>query len=223
MQFQARTIVAVACLAIASAQAAPPSRSAAAEAFDVAQHDFDQFVQHQLSARANAGVDGLPLDVADLNELKRARVVYGFPIYTVNPQALVAGTRAMQGLTEATEQFRFVIAAGGRAIGMATVEKHNGHYETVAYGAAVLAKDVDTLMTRHGNADKSNLRFVRVYQAQSDLLEVKDAHDGRVRYAPLHSARESLRMAAPGDDLVEEADILQPLRAAVKANLDATH
>jgi hypothetical protein len=217
MHFKAKTVLATACLAVASAHAAPPARDAVAEAFKVAQRDFDKFVEHQLS---KPGIDGLPFDVADQKELKRARISYGFPIYTVNPDELVAGKRGMQGLTQATGQFRFVIAAGGKAVGLATVEKRNGQYETVAYGAAVLARDVDALMARHGNADKSNLRFVRVFQARSDVLEVKDANNGHTRYAPLHSARESLRMA---DSLVEEADLLQPLRSAVKANLNASH
>lgn len=217
MHFKAKTVLAAACLAMASAHAAPPAKGATAEAFKVAQRDFDQFVQHQLT---KGSIEGLPLDVTDQKELKRARISYGFPVYTVNPNELVAGKRGLQGLTEATGQFRFVIAAGSKAIGMVTVEQRNGQYETVAYGAAVLAKDVDALMTRHGNAEKSNLRFVRVFQARSDVLEVKDASNGHTRYAPLHSARESLRVA---DTLVEESDLLQPLRAAVKANLNASH
>jgi hypothetical protein len=79
------------------------------------------------------------------------------------------------------------------------------------------------LMNRHGNADKSNLRFVRIFQARSDLIEVTDPRDGRTRYAPLHSARESLKLAAPDSALVDEAELLQPLRAAVKTNLDTPH
>jgi hypothetical protein len=189
-----------------------------------AQRDFKQFVQHQLGKEAGTTPAQLPFDVADLNELRQAHIAYGFPVYTVDPQDLLSGQRGMQSATVATNQWRFVIAAQGHPIGLATVEYRQGHYETVAYGAAVLAKDVDALMSVHGNADKSNLRFVRVYQAQSDVLEVRSQTDGRTRYAPLHSARASLQLAKTADaDLMEEADLLPSLRTAVKANIDAAH
>ncbi|UUZ46708.1 hypothetical protein LP420_22785 [Massilia sp. B-10] len=57
----------------------------------------------------------------------------------------------------------------------------------------MLSKDVDAMASFHGNADKSNLRFMRIYQARSDFLEVV-GQDGRARFAPLHSARESLML-----------------------------
>ncbi|UUZ52305.1 hypothetical protein LP419_22260 [Massilia sp. H-1] len=89
----------------------------------------------------------------------------------------------------------------------------------------MLSKDVDAMASFHGNADKSNLRFMRIYQARSDFLEVV-GQDGRARFAPLHSARESLMLktaprkrARPSDDLLDEPDFIQPLRSAVKLNM----
>lgn len=208
---------------------AVPKRAAAA-ALAAAQRDFAQFVTHQLQVRGTSGTPSdFPLEINDMQNLKEAKIGYGFQIYTVDPNELLAGRGSMKQMAKATGQWRFVILLNQRPIGMATLELNNGNYETVAYGAAVLAKDVDATMGYYGNAERSNVRFVRIFQARSDLLEVVGRDDGRTRYAPLHSARESLMMqqrsnkdGKTGDGLLDEAELLQPLRSAVKQNMDAS-
>jgi len=199
-------------------------KRATADAQAAAQRDFAQFAAHQMQIRGGGAPTDFPLEIADLQDLKDAVVGYGFPVYTVDPAELVAGRSAMQGMVKPTAQWRFVITLHDRPIGMATVERNNGRYETVAYGGAILAKDVDAVMGVHANADKSNLRFVRIYQARSDFLEVA-GQDGRARFAPLHSARESLllkqRTGKAASDLLDETEFMQPLRSAVKLNMAA--
>lgn len=222
----------LACLPpAASAQAmqgAPQAaRQLTAQALAAAQRDLAQFAAHQLQVRRGGVPMDFPLEISDLQDLKDATISYGFPVFTIDPPELLAGRGSMQAMARQTPQWRFVIALRGRPIGMATVERNQGKFETVAYGAAVLAKDVDAMMSFHGNADKSNVRFVRIYQARADLLEVV-GQDGRARFAPLHSARESLllqqRASKDGkraDELMEESDLLQPLRGVVKLNMAA--
>lgn len=235
----AATLLAASGLAFASPQAFAQSANASAaqpmapkramaEAMSAAQRDFAQFAAHQLQTRGGGAPIDFPLEISDLQELKDARIEYGFAMHTIDPTDLIAGRSSMQRMAKPINQWRFVITLHDRAIGMATVERNNGRFETVAYGAAVLAKDVDALAGMHGNADKSNLRFVRIYQARSDLLEVVAA-DGRAKFAPMHSARESLllqqRASKDGkraDSLLDESELLQPLRAAVKQNLEAS-
>jgi hypothetical protein len=212
----------------ANVQQVAPQR-ALAEALSTAQRDFAQFAAHQLQSRGGGAPIDFPLEISDLQELKEAVIAYGFAVHTIDPAELIAGHSSMQRMAKPTNQWRFVITVGHRPIGMATVERNNGRFETVSYGAAVLAKDVDAVAGLHGNADKSNLRFVRIYQARSDLLEVV-ATDGRARFAPLHSARESLLLQQrsnksgkqQADTLLDEADFVQALRAAVKQNLAAS-
>ena len=229
-------LLGAACLSMASpaATAQHPGgqqvnllKRATADALAAAQGDFTRFAAHQLQLRGGGAPADFPLDINDLDDLKQAVVSYGFPVYTVDPVDLVAGRSAMQGLMKPGAQWRFVITLHGKPIGMATVERNNGRYETVAYGASVLSKDLDAVAGYHGNADKSNLRLVRIYQARADFIEVT-GQDGRARFAPLHSARESLMLkqragkgGKPVDDLLDEADIAQPLRAAVKLNMAA--
>ena len=191
-----------------------------------AQRDLTRFIA-QMQTRQGAGE--LPFDVASAKDLKNASIGYGFAVYTVDPADLLAGRGSMQQMTKPTGQWRFVVMLDKKPIGLVTVEQNKGKFETTAFGGAVLARDVDAMMTQHGNADRSNLRFVRIYQARADLLEVSGQTDGTVRFAPLHSARQSLSAegstqataATPASTLVDEADLLTPLRAAVKSNLDA--
>jgi hypothetical protein len=107
-----------------------------------------------------------------------------------------------------------------------------GKWSTVSYGAATLSKDVDAMMGFHANTERSNVRFIRIFQAQSDFLEVVSPRDGKARFAPLHSARHSLMLQQraaragngagnPNDGLSDPAEFLEPLRAAVKTNMDS--
>jgi hypothetical protein len=191
-----------------------------------ARRDLARFIAQQLQPGQGNKLADLPFDVANLADLKDAVIGYGFAVHTVDPADLLAGRGSMQQMTRATGQWRFVVMLDNKPIGLVTVEKNQGRFETTAYCGAVLAKDIDALMNQHGNAERSNVRFVRIYQARADLLEVSGQNDGTVRFAPLHSARQSLGMqgtseAKASQALVDEADLLTPLRAAVKSNLDA--
>ena len=219
-----------ALLAGLSLAMAPPPASAQMRAPDpalaAAQRDFARFVAHQLQRKEQAPAQ-FPLDIRNAGELKEARIDYGFPVNTIDPQKLLAGRETMRAMAKPVNQWRFVITRKQQAIGLATVEKINGSYQTVAYGAAVLAKDLDAAANNYGNVDKSNLRLVRIYQARSDFLEVA-SQDGRGRFLPLHSARQSLDMpqgtrkeGAQGPGRLDETDITEPLRSAVKQNLGA--
>ncbi|WP_426212234.1 hypothetical protein [Massilia sp. TWP1-3-3] len=126
------------------------NKSAATQALAAAQRDLAQFVAHQLARRGAAPGD-FPLAVTDMQALKDARIAYGFSVYTIDPSDLLAGRNTMRGMARQVNEWRFVVTLNQQAIGLATVEKNNGRYETVAYGAAVLAKDLDAAAGRFGN------------------------------------------------------------------------
>lgn len=196
------------------------------DATSAAKRDFAQFVQYQVQNHAGIAPQGFPLEVTDVQDLKDARIAYGFPVYTIDPADLISGRSEMKTMAKPTGIWRFVITLNQQPIGLATVEQVNGRWETVAYGATVLAKDLDASMGAYANKDRSNVRVLRIYQAQSDFLEVSSAQDGAVRFAPLHSARLSLLMQRPDgvtdgrNGLLEASELLEPLRAAVKQNLN---
>ncbi len=209
-----------------SAVAASPEQANLVRA--AAQQDFARFVQFNVEGRNGTSPRGFPLDIADVQDLKDAKLAYGFPIYTIKPNDIVAGRGDLHSMTQPTGEWRFVITAHETPIGMATLQQVNGRWKITSYGAAVLAKDVDAVLALHANADRSNVRFVRIFQAQSDFLEVTSPLDAHTRYAPLHSARQSLLIQQRNEKsgnppanngLLEQADFIDSLRASVNRNM----
>lgn len=192
-------------------QAHEPAAAAAAA------HDLARFVKHHQKAHADGLPKGFPLAIDKVADLASVRLGRGFAVYTVDP-ADIAAADDLSAAARPTGQWRFVVRAGSRPVGLVTVQQVDGRWQAVSYGAATLAEDVETAMRQHGNADRSNLRFVRVFQARSDFLEVHSAADGRARLAPLFSARESLGMPQRAMPM-EQSEVLPSLRAAVAANL----
>lgn len=214
-------------LAQASVNAATVPSEQANIVLTAAQRDFARFVQFNTHERSGALPSGFPLDVADVQDLEGAKLAYGFPIYTVKPNDIMAGND-LRSMAQPTGEWRFVITAHETPIGMATLQQVNGRWKITSYGAAVLAKDVDATFSLHANADRSNVRFVRIFQAQSDFLEVTSPLDAHTRYAPLRSARQSLLIQQRNEKagnplanngLLEQSDFMDALRASVKSNM----
>ena len=182
-----------------------------------AAQDLARFVKHQQKTHADGLPKGFPFAVGSVGELASARLGRGFAVYTVDP-ADVASASDLSTVAKPTGTWRFVVRSGGRPVGLATVEQVDGQWKVVSYGGALLAQEIDAQMRQHGNAEHSNLRFIRIFQARSDFLEVESGSGGPARVAPLVSARQSLRLPERAS-LVDQAEVMPSLRAAVAANL----
>jgi len=203
------------------AQTAPASQAQVqlqeTAASSAAAQDLARFAQHHQKVHADALPKGFPLAVDSVADLARLRLGRGFAVYTVDPADITSGSD-LSSAAKPTGQWRFVVRLGSRPVGLVTVDQVKGQWQAVSYGGAGLAEDVDAKMRQHGTPDRSNLRFVRIFQAHSDFLEVVSPADGHARLAPLVSARVSLGMPAL-DQLLEQGDVLPSLRAAVAANV----
>lgn len=188
-----------------------------AAAATAAAQDLARFVKHHQSAHPDGLPKGFPLAVGTTADLASARLGRGFAVYTVDP-ADVAANDDLSTVAHPTGTWRFVVRVGSHPVGLVTVVQANGQWQVVSYGGAELADDVEKAMRAHGNADRSNVRFIRIFQARADFLEVQSDTDGQARLAPLVSARQSLRIPAAAQAL-EQAAVLPSLRAAVTANL----
>ena len=212
---------------IFGASAALSAQNLAPGVASAAQRDFGQFVQYNLQKRAGTLPAHFPLDITDIQDLKDARLGFGFPVYTIDPKDLLQGRGDLRSMTRPTGEWRHLITLHDRPIGMATLVQTNGQWHISAYSGAVLAQEIDAAIGAHGNAQRSNVRFVRVYQAMSDLLEVVSPGDNHARYMPLQSARQMLLAqqrsgATVNAGLLEQADILEPMRASVKTNMETS-
>ena len=196
-----------------------------------AQREFKNYV----NALSKADLSDTPLQLSKISDLKNAKLAYGFEVFTINPEDILDGRRELKTIVQGTGTWRFVIKVDGMAVGLMTVEKINGKWEASSFGGANLAKDVDSKMDMYSNADRSNMRFVRVFQAQADFMEISKASEGTVQFSPLKSAQvnlnlsekavasssaKGLSMMSQKSELLDSRELLEPLRASVKRHLN---
>lgn len=163
--------------------------------------------------------DGFPFDINDISELKNAKLGMGFEVHTAHPQTLLAGGRPFEQMLMGTGIWNFVVLVDGYPTALLEMEKVHGKWQVNGAGGSKLAQDVH--LTTQQNAGRNAFRFVRIYQATADFLEVKDI-EGKSRFAPLLAARQSLRM--PANSALEQAaptsvDVLPTLQGAVREHL----
>ena len=204
------------------------SQLARSQAQLAAQQGLAEYQQGKLQAYAGLAPDNMAFDVSSMEELLQARIGHGFEIHTIKPQDVAGGRTDLSGMATPTGSWRFVVQVGDKPIGLVTVELMDGRWQAVSFGGAGLAREYEAVRVAHGNSDGSNLRFIRVYQAQSDLLEVISTNDGKARFAAMKSAQESLlrfglNKAQPDAGLFDASQLMQSLRAAVSKNLDVQH
>jgi len=228
--------------AIASAALRPSviDHSDRAGAQVAAERGLAEYVQrkqrHAGAGRAKA------LATEGTDDLARARIAGGFEVHTIAPDDMLAGRGELRQMAKGSGVWRFFAKIDGKPVGLVTVQRMDGRWQAVSFGATGLAQELAPLMERHGKLGAANLRFIRIHQAQTDLLEVVSPTDQRARYAPLASARHALgnelpkvamgaaaatldgaepAVATPASApaLLDTYELLEPLRAAVKRGL----
>lgn len=168
------------------------------------------------ASSAGSGIDRIFGAGAD-RALSHAAIGDGFEIFLVDPRALLSGKHLAQSVYGSGE-WRFVVVANGKGIGLITVAVMNGKWTMVEAGAHDLAGEIAPIAQRYEQRlPNARLRFVRSPQAVADFIEVSapgsdDAASAPV-YVPLASAR---AMLAPA-----EAHLLAPDAALSDAQLHA--
>ncbi len=194
-----------------------------------AQAAAEQGLAEYVERKQQHGSDGeSALDVAKPADLSKARIAGGFEVNTIAPSAIASGRGDMRSMTQATGIWRFFVKVGSKPVGLITVERVDGNWKAVSFGGSGLSQELSDLVAEHGAANGANLRYIRVYQAQSDLLEVVSPTDLQTRYALLGSARDSLKAEIEattgvkaekdGNRLREAYELMQPLRNVVRRN-----
>lgn len=174
--------------------------------------------------------DGFPFEVNDLSELNRATLGLGFEIHSAHPKQILAGSTTLEKMVAGNGIWHFIVLVDGNPVALLEMHKIQGKWEAIGAGGAQLAQDVQLAANQH--AGTSAFRFVRIYQATADLIEVRDAQ-ASAQYVPLIAARKNLRMAAPASTngvaavassnatLHSGNDVLPALQAAIRQNLPA--
>lgn len=164
--------------------------------------------------------EGFPFDISDISELKNATLGLGFEVYSAHPQTLLAGGRPFDQMLMGTGVWNFVVLVDNNPVALLELEKMNGKWQVNGAGAAKLAQDLH--VSTQNFAGKNAFRFIRIYQATADFMEVKDM-EGRARFAPLLAARQSLRSTQAVNTetpLAASQDVLPALQNAVRNHLE---
>lgn len=160
--------------------------------------------------------------VNSFNSLQSATVDFGFRVNTIDPMRLKnPGNDLLCRMISPTPSWRFLVLSGGEPIGLITVEFIDGQWQAVSAGAAELALEVFKVKSAWPQEGGYDLRFVRVFQATSDLIEVSRGQGDVIGYVPLKAARVSLQMNQPDvnpTSLMYDSELIFPLGELVKQN-----
>lgn len=131
----------------------------------------------------------------------------GFPIYTVEGDKLLKrggdGTHSMRHLVTPTKEWYFMINADNRAVAMLFVGEINGEWQVTGIGHSGIANEMDEMLAIWNKEKGYAFRFVRIYEARSDFLEVYESESDLLNkadptgYAPFLSARVALSLSDP--------------------------
>lgn len=185
---------------------------------------FIGFSAVSLSAETTPSVEVLAAaqqGLIDFPGLNGASLQQGFQVYTVLPAALMTCSD-LGAVTVPTEQWRFIVVSGGQPLGLLTVAQMEGHWQAVSMGGAGLATEMNRVMKTWPTEKGYNFRFVRLYQAMTDLVEISHVNDSqKLGYVPMTSARASLGIQgefAP-EVMLNDSQIITPLRDVVAKNI----
>ncbi len=157
-------------------------------------------------------------------DVDNAELGEGFQVFTIQPDKLLdeSSSQELSDLVIPTSQWQFLILAKGNAKALLTVDLVNGKWTPVSIGSAGLARQLSDLLTAWPAASGYRYRLVRVYQAQSDFIELSQAGK-KIGILPLTSllaaTKKGERKAFNPRDLRNPKEVLSELRPVVRENM----
>jgi hypothetical protein len=204
---------------LSEAQASPQRQAALTGLRNLASH---------LSMPSLAGAGNRIFNIDDYRALREATIGNGFEMYLVDPRALLSGKRLDESLYGSGE-WRFVVMANGKSVGLITVARMDGKWSMVEAGASELAEEIQSVSTRYAQRlPQAQLRFVRCQQAVADFIEVSTqqaaASATAPAYIPLASARamperghaDAANPVVTTESVLSEAELSNRLRQSVR-------
>lgn len=173
-----------------------------------AQAGLAMLIARWATSRSGVGANRI-FDIGDRRSLKSATIGDGFETYFVDPRMLLSGKPLSQSLYGSGE-WRFVVMANGKGIGLVTVARMHDTWTMVEAGASGLAGEIADVAARYMlQSPGVRLRFIRSPQAVADFIEVA-VPSRHPTNAPLYIPLESARVAlAPFDaGPIEQASVL---------------
>ena len=160
--------------------------------------------------------------LASKEQVDNAALGKGFRVFSIPPEGLLdfASSRDLDSLVRASNTWQFLIVADGKAASLLTVDFFNNQWTPVSIGGSGLAKEVEALFGAWPSSAGYSYRFIRVYQAKSDFMEILEGENA-IGVVPFTSARIATGLEGGFDplDLRDPREVLSKLGPVVKTNL----
>lgn len=169
---------------------------------------------------ANAEVsEDFPIATKTYGDLRKVSLGVGFEVNTIDPAALMYASKTAElgSLAHGTGVWKFVILSQGKPVGLLEMNNVQGSWQAVGAGSNKLAQDIVAAAPKTGDG---SFRFIRIYQATSDLMEVRGTGKSS-QFVPMQSAQRSLPIASLSakSGTLTSQDLLPSLQSAVRGNL----
>ncbi len=124
-----------------------------------------------------------------------ARIDFGFRVFTIKPNAFATdGKLTLHGMITPTDVYRFVVRENQTPIALLTVQKQDGKWVASAIGGKGLSNEVAAISNNWPKTKGYNLRFVRIWEAKADLMEISRKNEP-IGFVPFESARISMNLS----------------------------
>ena len=158
---------------------------------------YAEKVPPEVFQAAREGLSITPLGLSTKADLDNPTVNHGFQVYTASPVNLLKSSKLSSILTP-TGLWRFVVVKESQPVSLITVAQIEGQWKAVSIGGAQLAMEVKKVMERWPASQGYNHRFIRIYQARTDFIEISS--NGRaVGFVPLTASRMAFGMSGEFD------------------------
>jgi len=144
----------------------------------------------------------------------------GFQIYTLSPGQLLQ-KKGLEGMLTALNMWRFIIFRNNQPASLLTVAPVNGQWQAVSLGGAKLATETAAVMTQWPQSQGYTYRFVRVYQAQADFMQISRAGK-TIGIVPLTASRMAFGISGKFDPaaMLSDSEVETKLREIVTQRIN---
>ena len=154
-------------------------------------------------------------------ELASATLGRPYRVHTIDPDDIAHYQgHDINALITPTKVWFFPVEVNGEARAILTVDLVDGEHQAVSIGNAGLSRQIQDARQRYSPADRGQLKFVRVYQAQADFLVLEGANVGPQNLVPMESAVKALpQMGMVAGQAAQPVDVLPHLKQVVQSAL----
>ena len=208
------------CVLCLSATCPAAAGEVPADVMKAAKEGFDRMIKGQ---KYNSRFQKLGFDSQE--DIDKALVGEGFQVFTISPDDLFndAALQDIKSVIIPINEWDFIIHVDGEAKCLLKVSYDSGRWFAFGMGSSILSKEINGIKKKWPASLGHDFRFIRVYQASSDLVEL--SQKGNVLgLIPLTSVIKEKKQRIVGefatDDLHNGKEVLLNLRPAVKSNIE---